>query len=711
MDAFDFVHSFSSTGTDTVLGWLAAMVIIFVVAITILTKKRSTELLDFVSNNLMIISFTVWFLGVILYMFGLYNEKLNWVYVIPSAIISAFKMFLVIHDYSRVQPFLREDVLYMSLFSIVHFCAAFISFLFLFKMVGFKIRSSLRIMLYRWIHTKESTIHLFWDINEPSFLLAEDIKKNRPQDTVIFVDIDEDNDDISHKKTNMSHIINSINVSSDDIKRLDAIGALADHCYNGPWSLSEEQSRNVFDTMQLYELGKIIKKTKKCNFYFLSDNEGNNIAGAFNLKRDYRLSSKGKDDVVIYIHARKDIDMEVYGHYSQFEYSKEGPKMKIVDSSYLSVAMLKRGDNTLPVNCVEPDKKSGAVETPFTALVIGFGNTGREAFKFLYEFSTFIGSNRQRIPFKCYAIDEKMDKIAGLVRGKMPAIGADELELIKAPVDSDKFWETIGKIIDKLNYVVISINNDNQGLALAANIYSYALQHRPAGLPSMKIAVRCYESANERRMKEIITSLNDSVEGDAVEMILFGQEKDIYSCELILADSIMSEAMAFNAVYENSTDNPQEQWNRNFGALELKKLILEKGLPKYHAICDINRRVEQNISNSMHSRSKLVLLGIEDGRDLNKLQRYADITETRKKGMTNYECDKDEEAMLINCAIVEHERWIASHKLMGYLFNENKDYVKKYHNCIVPWELLSEETKSYDCNVVDTTIRMAYKKN
>ena len=95
---------------------------------------------------------------------------------------------------------------------------------------------------------------------------------------------------------------------------------------------------------------------------------------------------------------------------------------------------------------------------------------------------------------------------------------------------------------------------------------------------------------------------------------------------------------------------------------------------------------------------------------MNKLQRLADITETRKKGMTNYECDKDEEAMLINCAIVEHERWIASHKLMGYLFNENKDYVKKYHNCIVPWELLSEETKSYDCNVVDTTIRMAYKK-
>ena len=53
---------------------------------------------------------------------------------------------------------------------------------------------------------------------------------------------------------------------------------------------------------------------------------------------------------------------------------------------------------------------------------------------------------------------------------------------------------------------------------------------------------------------------------------------------------------------------------------------------------------------------------------------------------------------------------IASHKLMGYTYNPENDCVQKYHKCICPWDELDEMTQSYDCNVVDTTIKMAYKK-
>ena len=709
MDSIILAQRYIDAGALTVINWVVVMAAITLAAIVVLAKSRSTGLFDFISNNILVISITIWFMGVVLYMLGLHNACLNWLYVIPSAIISAFKMFLVMHDYSRVQPVLQKDVLYMSVFSLVHLCAAFISFLFLFKVVGFKVKSALNLKLFRLFQPKQAVVHLFWDINELSYLMAEDIKRNGPDDVVVFVDIEEEDGDLASKKANMSHIVNSMNVSKDDIRRLDNIGALVDHCYNGPAALGEQECKDVFKALRLPDIGKIVKKARCCNFYFLSEDESVNIAGALNLKRDGRLMAKGKDEAVIYLHARKDIDIEVYGHYSQFEYSKEGPKMKIVDSAYLSIAGLKRGKKTLPVKCVDVDPETGTVDAPFTSLIVGFGSTGKEAFKFLYEFSAFIDKQKNRVPFKCYAVDENIGKIAGLVRGRMPAIGADELELVQASVDSDDFWKLLGEIVARLNYVVIAMNNDNQGLALAVNIYSYALQHRPKGLPGLKIMVRCYDSANERRMAEITTSLNDSVEGDAVEMLLFGMQKDIYNCELVLSDSIMCDAMEFNAAYENNPHSAKEQWNANFGAMELKKMVFGKGLPKYHAIADINRRVEQNVSNSMHMSTKMHLLGLYGSSNPDELKKFAEIVATRENGKISYVCGAKEAELLLNCAIVEHERWLASHKLMGYVFGETKDYVKKMHNCIVPWNDLSEETQSYDCNVVDTTLRLAYK--
>lgn len=65
---------------------------------------------------------------------------------------------------------------------------------------------------------------------------------------------------------------------------------------------------------------------------------------------------------------------------------------------------------------------------------------------------------------------------------------------------------------------------------------------------------------------------------------------------------------------------------------------------------------------------------------------------------------------VIENTMVEHQRWIASHKLMVYTYNPENDCVQKHHKCICPWDELDEMTQSYDCNVVDTTIKMAYKK-
>ena len=284
-------------------------------------------------------------------------------------------------------------------------------------------------------------------------------------------------------------------------------------------------------------------------------------------------------------------------------------KIKIVDSAYLSIAPLKQDDKALPVNCVEFDKDTGVVTSPFTALIVGFGGTGQEAFKFLYEFSAFIGPNKEKSQFKCYAIDEKMGRIAGLIKEKMPDIKETELSLIQAAVDSKEFWEQIEKIISELNYVVIALNNDTIGLSLAVNLFKYALMKRPTSHPMLKILVRCYDNGNEKRMTEVADNLNMSVEGKNVEILLYGKEKELYCCNTILSDDILKEAKVFNKVYENSNKEADTQWEINFGKEEMKRLTTKKKMLRYHAIYDINRRIAQNISNSLHSRTKMILMG------------------------------------------------------------------------------------------------------
>ena len=488
---------------DPICYWIILFIIFLFISAVLLCKSKLMEKL---SRYIMPLSVAVWFWGVLIYIVGFYNSGVNGLSVVLRAIVSSFKMFVVSHDLARVPQFLQNDSSYMTAFAVLHFAAAFITFLFIFKMVGYKIKSSLRLIFYKWFHSKGKVVHLFWGVNEASCLLAEDIRKNHATETIIFVDIDEECDDNTQKKATLSHITNTITIKNSEIARLDAIDALVDHCYNGPATLKCDNETDIFGSLHLKNIGTIVQKSNRSYFYFLSNDEAQNMAGALNLQKDKRFRSMVDNKPIIYVHARRDANNEVFDHYSQYDEDSQRMEIKIVDSAYLSIVTLKQDEAALPVNCVKIDKATGLVNSPFTSLIVGFGSTGQEAFKFLYEYSAFVGPDLKKSPFKCYAIDEKMNKIAGLIRKKMPAIGENELTLVQATVDSEEFWENIETLISGLNYVVIALNNDSMGLSLAVNLFKYALKYRPSSSPMLKIMVRCYDNGNEKRISSRCTA-------------------------------------------------------------------------------------------------------------------------------------------------------------------------------------------------------------
>lgn len=703
------------------------------------------------SKNLLQYSFAVWVIGVILYIAGFYSPNLTFLSVIPRAIISSFKMFVVSNDLARVNENLREVEIYMFLFSATHFIAAFITFMFIFRLIGFKVRSWFNIIRCKnkLLQDKNEITHLFWGVNEESLLLAEDIRKNEKtqNDIIIFIDIDKEDDDNSQKKVSFSSITNTITISNTEKERLEKIEALVDHCYNGPAYVDTSNECNIFKSLHLRSVGQIIERSAKRYFYFLSDDQNLNILGALNLKVDKKIPKSR-----IFVLAQRYKFQEIYENYSKINGDDTSKKIEVIDSSYLSVHTLINDKNNLPINFVDIDPDTAKATSPFTSLIIGFGSTGQELFKYLYEFASFVGPDNKKNPFKCYALDRKMNEKRGLIRTSMPEI-EDELELIQDTVNSQTFWDNIAKWISELNYIAITLNDDKLSLSLGVALFKYAVRYR-INESRLRIVIRLYDSSNDDTMRKIVETLSESVKNENIKISIFGSKKDFLRYDNIIYEENLSRAKVFNYRYETiriqheikqileklelhkqgikiiepeeeqkrlgKLDSEKqelekrtvgEQWSFNFGSDAVNDLKEATAISKYHAINEINRRINQNILNALHITTKEILLNIAGDRDKKeKLELFSNYIDYKLGIGSLPKISQKDIDKLETIAMVEHERWVASHKLLGYRSGENKDFVKMIHKDIKPWEKLSESTKLYDYIVVKTTIDMLIKE-
>lgn len=736
--------------------WFFAGLAVFIL-LCVVFRSTWKKVVDFLSHHLLIASLIVLIAGFLVYTWGYYNPELGWYSVIPRSVISSFKMFVVAHDLARVDKELFTNDIYMACFSLTHFVAALLTFLMIFKLVGFRLFSIIRLKILKWRFRfcSKAPIHVFWGINEESLLLAESIKERCEKDSamkddrIIFVSIEKDSADMPRQKATLASVIDVVTLRNRELERLDKIDALVDNCHNGPSSVQPSENRedesptDVFGSLRLRVLRKIVARAEAVNFYLLSDDEEQNVSGALNLQNDKTVTSR--DKVKIYVHARKTINAELFDTYAQYVEQKDNvveesiadmysndngqsktykPSVKLVDSAYKSVKRLKEIDGCLPVDCVEYDYRTGLVSSPFTSLIVGFNATGQEAFKYLYEHGSFIGKDKNKLPFKCYAVDQNMTAIEGIITSKVGyVIDSKELELINAEVNSKVFWDKVELLINDLNYAVIALNNDELGLQLAVNLFKLALRKRDNKLP-LKIALRCYDSRNIRMMHKAEKNLNESIEDSEinnVSLTVFGDQSKIFDYESVLSDAALVKAKRYNWVYEQTTPlydkekeemTEDEQWQKSFGLEAVNELKLKKAShgSLYHAKYEMLCKIEQNFANVAHAKTKLRLMGVEN--DDKKLKALLEIARNRKSKTTDYRCDNAEYAELLhNMALLEHERFISARHLKGFVYAEEKDFVKKYHDCLCPLEKLNELKQSYDCNVIDTTIKMAYGKN
>ena len=600
------------------------------------------------------------------------------------------------------------------------------------------------------IDNDHNHLYVFFGLNDASLILAKSIYEGDQRSSIVFVEknfvgnVGQDGGRTDGWKGVVSMLSFRRRTFSDipqDPRYALAI-ASCDVC-----SL-EIDTPNVLDSVGLTTIKQLLIKLRnvkdgELHVFFLSENRDSNVRATCILAKD-ELIGNDSFQTIIYCHARRngvnriieDLGLE----------KERRNSVKILDSSHLALEHLKRDVKNHPVSFVKvnnlQEDNPGTVKTEFVSLVMGFGETGQEAVKFLYEYGAFIDENSAekdscRSPFHCYVLDNEMSKLEGPFVANIPGVECkkicdDNEKLINFyPFDyrSDEFYTKVLKLIaEKLNYVVVAIGNDELNITVAVEILRYVRKKR-VNLEDFCIYVRAYEKGPCKYLGEIAKHYNlrlrKDENDDLNKIILFGQNEQIYTYELVIKDEYQEKGKNYYETYRSlqiDPTNDEGTWEERHNN-EMRKV----GKTKWERMSSVKRKESQDRSNALHAKTKIKLLervvGKENAMDF--AYKALEVHEKRIDLTIHYPRLNDKENLLmLNLAKCEHIRWKAAHEMLGYIDNNTSrhecDEQRRQHNCLKDWQDLDDESRAvsyidnyklFDFGVVETTLKLEYQTN
>lgn len=752
--------------------------------IWLLREQIGKHLWIFLEKHLTWLFVITWMLGFCVYMAGMYigaenigcfHQILHLCCQVPMACVYAFSMFVFQSDVSAVHPEFFSNLMYMSLFSLVHFMAAVVSLLFVLKYFGYAIESKIKLLLEAHAGAEVDQMYVFWGMNNASYNLAKSIKKHYQehpeQGTYRLLVVKTTEDEERIEANALSRMFSFVSFGKEELKQYKELDCLTENVFHRLAKVNiENDSENIDilkEMMGATSLVSLMSKTKqKVHIFFLGNDEENNIICTGNLCHDTSISAF--KEVLVYCHARYDSINRVV----EDRYSSENLSVKVVDSSHDSINILKSNVKYHPINFVDVDTQDnpGTVTSAFTSLVVGFGETGRDALRYLYEYGAFVDnasvkdddspemndSDRaahrvSRSDYKCYVVDRHADQLMGQFAANAPAMRG--VVAWNNDIFSQDFYKNIDSICNELNYVVIALGDDELNVTTAVRLFNYIRRHRK-DLSHFAIFVRCHSDEHRKHLQNIADHYNQKQCGNAYNehIVIFGTDAELYTYSEIVDNDFVKEGKEYNKVYCEASGEWGNEWNKRRTRLLGRRTL--------DALSELRRKESQDIANAYHAQTKIAVLkqviydndgqaheGFEtlskfigkNAPELKFIERPLDSAGKRHGIIKAEVVMTDKEALLIrNLARLEHMRWNAAHELLGYQSYADGDKdcswvedVKdqrhgcnerfKLHNCLVDWQDLDLEMnypqnmwhpdyKRYDFLVLTTSL-LIYNKS
>ncbi len=573
--------------------------------------------------------------GWIIYFIGYYgfgHEQ-----ILSSALLAVFstaRLFILGNDLIEIHSYVKGNHLFMLWFSSIAATAAFISASILLHLFGKRLITWCKI----WIDRSEET-HIFFAVNLSSLSLAKDLLKNNKSRLVLFFDKMDKNENSSlfHEAEEAGAFL----ISSESVLEsleLENEESIVHSPKEETGHIHHDDSKRIY--LNKYGLrGKIISRT--VHLYFLSTREEWNLGMARTVLGEINSLSPGKP---VNLHIRtSSAELEGLFHQSLSGLSAAATTNLINLPEIASRQLISKFN---PVNWITKDTQQALASEGFTAMVIGFGQTGRAVLKKLIEFGHFPG-----VEFNAIVVDKDIQQKIGRFEACFPGLFPNyNIEFVETGPGREEFYHLIKQHANKLDYIVLTLGDDSLNINTATDIQQFLLK-----LTGKRILIiaQVKDDTNYNLLFDLSMQ---------VGIAIFGRGKDIFTENIIVRGEMEKTAKKIHDYYNLKMDEGKKR--RSWSELSLIKQV-------------------SNISAANHIYTKLTLSGIT----VDDVKQFATSTE-----FVNF-LGKER---IMNLAKVEHLRWNAVHFSNGWNTWElsetpenatcNNDKMRKLHACLVAWE-------------------------
>lgn len=702
--------------------WMTEAIFLTLAVIFIFTQWQRIS--KMAVSHMMACALVIWLAGMALYSIGFAYEgsgKSLIAFLLRSAQAS-LEMFISENELIEVSPYYKENALYMGLFALVHFCALMLSAMLILNTIGFRLKHFFLVSLEALTSKKDVSTYVFWGFSEQSICMARDIRARYPEARLIFIRSTGDIE--ASEKIEVSQMMNTWSSQNKSMNTIRVVDSIEDAMvvYTSVDIRNIAETDNLLESLRLSNLRRILKKTTEISYMIFTHDQGFNAKVGSMFFADREISRAPGKKVSIYTlstHGGKNRILEEYILLSRG--MENVPRWSLVDHSFLSVEALRSNPTCHPVMSVhKEDIKCGAVDSSFFALVVGFGETGMEMYKYLYEFGSFVGPDGNPSEKKIIIADKDIDRIAGPMCISSPGVfHTDSVEFIAHDPGTVEFWRSIRQYADRINCICVSLGDDEVDIDFTIDLYRAILQYSVERPKDVKIFLRIYSNENEASIRRLADNYNCHSRETGVEIIPFGSVSDVFNCDVIMQNDMLASARTFNHRFDmlrgrNLDCSAEEAWAKDYNVSSYMERYKSAPL----VLEEISRRAVQCHVDTLHMWTLLHLAGI-DAKNSEELSALASIVKSRPVDSTKYaEATPAQQKLLDMLARTAHARMFASHWLLGYRPTDfetlEKDPIDAARQRLTPymkpWGEASSEIILQAYTVVDTSILIALQR-
>ena len=403
--------------------------------------------------------------------------------------------------------------------------------------------------------------------------------------------------------------------------------------------------------------------------YLLSSDEEQNVALLKLLATDASVKAK----ILCYSH-------QVNSYTSLM--AAMGDRVRILNLPEMSFGEIKQNHPELhPIRFADIARNKageplGYVKSGFTSMVIGFGETGQEALRYIYEFGSFIGEDLQPVPntFKVY--DPLIETLKGDFLNRTPALRYKaNIEWSPATIGMSQFWLDYAMALPSLTYVVISVGSCERNVEIGVQLLQEAARFRK-DLSHLCILM-CAGDA-DAQMLQLIDFYNRSYCPEGVSVLHpFGLPDRIWTLDVISGKSLKKRVL--------SVPGAAKRWE------ERSREIRSRGGNELLNRQELMRKQAGEIGRSLFAPT-LSLLCPE------RLRPLAEAIPDEPKGAVHFKGTKADYKTMEYLAAGEHLHWMTALEAAGYIDGAGvQDELNKKVVGMVPYQALPDENARHLC--------------